>query len=177
MVKKKFYLFLSILLLTSIYLSLFELLIHTFQTSCSLTWIYLLKQHYISLIDSDIFTIYEKRHLLDVKRLLETTQKVWIISLAFSLVILYFFKKSIKIISTIGICINFILLLFSFNFLNSFNLFHSLFFQNSTWFFPKNSSLLQCFPIEYFQNFLMLFLLISSLIFLFLLWIQKVYNK
>jgi len=177
MVKKLFYFFLSILILISIYLSLFELLIHTFKTPCDATWTYLLKQQYISLIDSDMFTIYEKRHLLDVKRLLETTQRIWIVSITLSLIILYFFRKSIKIMTKIGISINLLLLLFSFNFLNNFKLLHTFLFQESTWSFSKSSSLIQCFPLEYFQSFLTLFLLLSSLIFIFLFWIKIENNK
>jgi integral membrane protein (TIGR01906 family) len=189
MVKKILYTLLAIILLIAIYLSIFELLLHTFHTPLNhtinnpslhnMTWIYLLKQHYISFIEIDDFNIYEKRHLLDVKRVLETTYLIWIslFSLALFIVILSFIKKFTKIllryVIITGVTTNMLLLLLSFNFLNSFNLFHRLFFSQNSWYFPKDSLLIKCFPLLYFQEFSLLFLILTFLTFAFL----KIYAK
>jgi len=80
----------SILIYIVISLSSFIFLLYTFHSpfgydivelkAHNLTWTYLLKQKYISFInDLDIFSIYEKRHLLDVKRLFSSIYEFWII--------------------------------------------------------------------------------------------------
>ena len=190
MVKKTIYFILAIILLTAIYLTLFELLLHNFHypfntpikdpITHSNTWIYLLKQQYISLIEVDAFNINEKRHLLDVKRVLETTHFLWIIFSSFTLLLLIisFIKKILKKVLNysiaIGAVINTLFIILSFNFLNSFNGFHKLFFAQNSWNFPKNSLLIDCFPLLYFQEFFALFLILSFLIFIILNFYAKI---
>ena len=190
MVKKIIYFILAITLLIAIYLTLFEILLYNFHypfnspikdpTTHTHTWIYLLKQHYISLIEVDAFNIHEKRHLLDVKRILETTHLLWIIVSSFTLLItlLLFIKKELKNILKqsiiIGTAINTLLIMLSFNFLNSFNTFHKLFFTKNSWSFPKNSLLIDCFPLLYFQEFFALFLILSFLILIILNFYAKI---
>ncbi len=77
-----------LLIFLTISLSSFELILNLFHSpfgqevvnpqAHNLTWLYLLKQKYITLIELDIFTIHEKRHLLDVKRLFEQIYSLWI---------------------------------------------------------------------------------------------------
>ena len=176
MVKKIFYIFLSLIVLTGIYLSLFELLLYNFHSPFNeaiinpsahdATWTYLLHQKYITFIELDIFNIHEKRHLLDVKRVFKTTHILWMLtaSLGF-LILVIFFRKVIKYITLFGLSLNSLLLLLSFNFLNSFELFHSLFFKQNSWIFMKNSLLIEWFPLVYFQEFFALFLGVSFFIF------------
>ena len=133
----------------------------------SLTWIYLLKQKYITLIDLDIFDINEKRHLLDVKRLFERIYSIWITLLIFTLSIIIFFyfkskdKLSIVISYTIilGVTTNILFIIISFNFLNSFTLLHQILFPNNSWIFQPNSILIKWFPISYFIEFFTIFII------------------
>lgn len=179
MVKILFYFSLAIVVLIAIYLSVFELLLHAFHTPLSTeikdpllqeqTWTYLIYQKYLAFIDLDAFNVHEKRHLLDVKRIFNETYILWIISTILSFLILsVFFKKIINILIYLGLISNSLLLFFSLNFINSFNFLHTLVFPNNSWIFAKESLLIQCFPLIYFQEFFILFLIFSSLLFLFI---------
>ena len=136
------------------------------------TWTYLLKQHYINLIEIDIFTIHEKRHLLDVKRVFETTYKLWFLFFILSTAILLVFIIKIKskiitllrYIYILGLTLNSLLILLMFNFLVNFNFFHTLIFSKNSWTFPKNSTIIEWFPLHYFQEFIMIFLILSFFI-------------
>jgi len=89
-----------LLIFLTISLSSFELILNLFHSpfgqevvnpqAHNLTWLYLLKQKYITLIELDIFTIHEKRHLLDVKRLFEQIYSLWYISIPISILIVIF---------------------------------------------------------------------------------------
>jgi len=193
MVKKLFYFLLAITLLIAIYLTIFEFLLSNFHspfnseikepTAHNATWIYLLKQHYITFIEIDLFNIHEKRHLLDVKRVLDRTYSIWITLLSLTLLILIisfiknWIKKLLQYVVVIGTTINIFLTLLSLNFLNSFNLFHSLFFAQNSWSFPNNSILIECFPLLYFQEFFLFFLILSFLIFILLNFYVKITNE
>jgi len=172
MVKKTFYITLSIIVLTGIYLSIFELLLYNFHSPINSkiieplahynTWMYLLHQKYISFIEVDLLNIHEKRHLLDVKRVFKTTYILWMLfsSLAFVILVI-FFRRVVKYIALFGLSLNTLFLLLSFNFLNCFELFHTLFFKQNSWIFMKNSLLIEWFPLVYFQDFFSFFLLLS----------------
>ena len=178
MVKIFFYFILALIVLISIYLSVFELLLHSFHTPLGselkepifqeATWTYLLHQKYITLIDLDHYTLHERRHLLDVKNILETTYRLWIYSIALSILILFTtFRTIIKYIIHIGVILNILFILLSFNFLKSFDFFHSLFFKSNSWIFSQDSILIEYFPLIYFQEFFILFFLLSfTLLFL-----------
>jgi len=176
MVKKTFYIFLSIIVLTGIYLTLFEILLYNFHSPIDAkiinpnaqytTWTYLLHQKYITFIELDLLNIHEKRHLLDVKRVFKATYITWMLSASLGfLILVIFFKKVIKYIALFGLTLNTLSLLLSFNFLNSFKLFHALFFKQNSWIFLKDSLLIEWFPLIYFQEFFSLFLLLSFSIF------------
>jgi hypothetical protein len=189
---KIFFFILATLILIGIYLSLFELLLYSFHSplnSCietpflhQKTWTYLLEQKYISFIGLDIFSIHEKRHLLDVKRVFEQTYNLWLLFMSLTtfivliLTIKFKFKSKfnvlLKYIYTLGFVLNTLLLLFMFSFLNSFKFIHTLFFSSNTWYFSQNSLLIKWFPLQYFQEFVTFFLLLSFLTFLLLFFIK-----
>ncbi|HHB94225.1 MAG TPA: DUF1461 domain-containing protein [Campylobacterales bacterium] len=169
------YTLLSIIILLAILLSSFELTLLLFHSpfgsdiiypkAHSLTWIYLLKQQYITLIDLDIFDINEKRHLLDVKRVFEQIYFIWkIISIvSLSIFILFYRKLSIIIRQTfiIGIIINILLIIISFNFLDSFSFLHQMIFPHNSWIFQPSSILIIWFPLSYFIEFFLIFILFN----------------
>jgi uncharacterized membrane protein len=146
----------------------------------SITWIYLLKQKYISFIDLDIFNIYEKRHLLDVKRLFEKIYSLWIIISAISLsLLLFFYLRSrekffliLRYSSIVGSITTLIYLLILFNFLENFTYLHQLIFPHYSWIFPPNSILIEWFPLSYFQEFAIIMVLIYLGLFFFIFYIH-----
>jgi len=182
MVKKLLYLLLTMVILTTIYITTFELILYSFHapffstikepTIHNATWTYLLKQQYISFIELDAFNIHEKRHLLDVKRVFEQTYTLWLALSSISLFIIfivkvkYQFKTLLTYLSRIGLFINILFTIISLNFLNRFIYFHTLFFPQGTWSFPKESLLIKWFPLLYFQEFFILFLILTSSLFL-----------
>jgi len=181
--KKLSYTFVSFVITIGIFLTLFEVSLYTFQEAIgiplkeanthAITWMYLLEQKYVTLIDLDVYTIHEERHLLDVKRLLNTTFTFWLISIgliAFGLII--FKAQSREIIKgsvKFGLIIIFLLVLASIDFTQSFHLFHSFFFNPQTWVFPDSSMLIKVFPLVYFQQFFIV-LLASSFVLFIVLW-------
>ncbi|HFU76486.1 MAG TPA: DUF1461 domain-containing protein [Arcobacter sp.] len=177
---KKFFYFIFIVIFTiTLFLTLFELLLHIFhkpitfpiedRITHSETWAYLLKQQYISFIDLDIYNISEKRHLLDVKRVLESTYNVWLILLGISFIGLTIFRKTYKVFiqqtAILGLIVSALLIVSSINFISVFEFMHSLFFNAKTWIFPKESMLIELFPLVYFQQFFFLFLIGSIILF------------
>lgn len=179
MLKMLLYLTLAIIILLSIYLSIFEFLLYSFHSpfnssikeplAHSSTWTYLLHQQYISFIEVDIFNIHEKRHLLDVKRVFEQTYSLWMFFTSLASLIFIFFlikiRKSIKKLLTytivLGVTINSLFILFSLNFVEHFKFSHTLFFTQNSWIFSENSLLIEWFPLSYFQEFFLLFLLLN----------------
>jgi uncharacterized membrane protein len=191
MVKKLLYWPVAILFLITIYLTVFTFLLHTFQspldsnikesTAHTATWIYLLQQHYIAFIEDDIFNIYEKRHLLDVKKIFKTIESIWLFSLLLSTImtmalmtlqqlkiVLYYFYK-------IGLITHLLLISLSLNFLNSFSYLHSFLFPKNSWTFPKDSILIEWFPLHYFQEFFILFLILTLLLFFLIFYMEKIF--
>jgi len=195
MVKKLFYFLLAITFLIALYLTIFELLLHSFHAPFNgtikdpivhdTTWSYLIEQEYITFIELDLFNIYEKRHLLDVKKVLENSYSLWLYFSSLSLLILTIViitsKNTLKIVSqymvNLGIISLLILLGSSFNFLNTFNLFHSFFFTQNSWMFPKESLLIETFPLRYFQEFFLLFLVLTFLVLIFLKFYAKISDE
>ncbi|CAA6818984.1 MAG: Unknown protein [uncultured Sulfurovum sp.] len=182
MVKFFIYVASSLIILLAIYLSVFEFLLYFFQTSFqgeiknplahSRTWTYLLKQEYVTFIELDVFNIHEKRHLLDVKRVFEKVYTLWIIFFSLSVLILTLFlfqmkeqlKKLLQHIAILGMIFNTFLIVFFLNFLNAFKLLHTFIFADNTWTFPKNSLLIEWFPLLYFKEFFLLFLFFTFII-------------
>ena len=171
MVKKTLLFLVTIVVAITIQLTLFELLLHIFHTTINSTanqeiissvWNYLLKQRYITFIDLDIFTIHEKRHLLDVKRVLENSYNIWLWLFTTTIFLLFILKEKrgevLNRSRVVTIIIAVSLILISLNFLDSFNSFHTLFFKNQSWIFDPNSTLIEIFPIEYFQQFFIIFI-------------------
>jgi len=173
------YFFLALFLLITLTISSFELTLHLFHSpfnstiiepkAHSLTWIYLLKQKYISLIDLDIFNINEKRHLLDVKRFFDKIYYIWSILFTLSIFIsisLYFKSKEklalvIRYSTILGVVLNIIFILISFNFLEIFTLLHKILFLHNSWVFQPNSILIEWFPLEYFIEFFAIFIVLN----------------
>jgi len=159
----------ALLIVITVFLTIFEITLYLFHSAFNQNilslkthnsiWDYLLYQEYISFIDLDIFTINEKRHLLDVKRLLEKINQIWLTLLFFSfagVIIISFKKLWFSIISKIylwSLILLIFLIMLSLNFLTNFNFLHSLFFIDNSWVFSQNSILIKLFPIIYFQQF------------------------
>ncbi len=176
------YFFLGLLFTITIFLSLFETTLHLFHSPInsniveskahSLTWIYLIKQKYISLIDLDIFTINEKRHLLDIKRVFNKIYYIWERLLLLSTIIsiyLYFKSKEkltlvIKYTTILGVVLNIIFILISFNFLEVFTILHKIIFTHNSWIFKPNSILIEWFPLLYFIEFFTIIIILNFLI-------------
>jgi uncharacterized membrane protein len=166
------YILCAILFSLALLLSSFELTLFLFHSPInsdiiepkahSLTWIYLLKQKYITFIDLDIFTLHEKRHLLDVKRLFEKIYSIWIILSTLSIlsiISLYLkAKKSFFLVFRysffIGLIVTLLSIFIATDFLDSFKLLHQLLFPQHSWVFPNGSILIEWFPLSYFQEFL-----------------------
>jgi hypothetical protein len=133
----------------------------------TITWTYLLKQQYLNFIDLDIYNIHEKRHLLDVKRVLETLYHLWLLLLITTTIGMIIFrndyKKITKQVANLGLFLILFLVFMSIDFINNFDFLHSLLFNAKTWVFSNDSILIELFPLIYFQQFFF-FLLTGSLI-------------
>lgn len=185
MVKKVFYFALAMMVLLTIYLSIFETLLHTFQSSFgndmsqnenhNAIWVYLLQQQYESFIELEQLSIHEKRHLLDVKRILEDVYTVWTVLVPLGTVLLVlFFNKIVAYVFYVGLALNLsVILLFGYNFISSFDRFHAFFFVTNSWRFPQDSILIEVFPLNYFQEFLILFIVMSTMVFALLYFLKK----
>ena len=175
---KALYISVAILLSFTLLLSSFEITLFLFHSPInseiiepkahSMTWIYLLKQKYMAFIDLDIFTLYEKRHLLDVKRLFDKIYYIWVIvsilTISFILFIYFIDKKRFFLILRYNLFIVFLTILLSIliliNFLDSFSFLHQLIFLGHSWVFPDNSILIEWFPLSYFQEFMVIIIFI-----------------
>ena len=111
------------------------------------------------------FTQREVTHMADVKKVIKNMNSLLFFCVVISTISLIyastrlnikdfkkFISKYLKIGSTITIIIILILFFSALNFDFTFNLFHSLLFQQGTWLFPENSMLIQLFPITFFQQ-------------------------
>lgn len=126
-------------------------------------WAYLLVDPALYLPNTSELSIEERRHLLDVKRVLNPVHWVWWLSSAMGLLacIIIGFGRGWQAVKPIirssawwvlGITVLAGLLALM-DFSGSFHQLHSLFFKADTWIFPKNSTIIQLFPFVYFQTF------------------------
>jgi uncharacterized membrane protein len=170
------YILSAILLSLALLLSSFEITLFLFHSPINsdiiepkahtITWRYLLEQKYMAFIDLDSFTLYEKRHLLDVKRLFDKLFSIWILlsSVVLSTIIFFYFidRRGFSLIFRYNFFIGLSLILFfafiMSNFLDNFSFFHQLIFSENSWIFPDNSLLIEWFPIIYFQEFIVIML-------------------
>lgn len=186
MMKKISTFLLSIFFIIIVILGAFEWTLSYYHTSYGTTpnepqahqfmWLYLLKQQYHTLIDLDILTIHEKRHLLDVKRALEAFHLYWLLSLTLLLfiftVLMIKFRTIIHTIMTYSLytltfcAISSLFILF--DFLDTFKLFHELLFISNSWIFPEQSYLIQWFPLIYFKQFFVIVFLKTLFMIIFL---------
>ena len=185
--KKVFYFIFIAIFSITLFLTVFELVLYNFQepiaspirdlTTHTATWMYLIKQQYTAFIDLDIYNIYEKRHLLDVKRVLDSTYKLWLVLLSLSIISLVLFRKKYKIflkqVAIFGLALSILLIVSSINFMSSFQFFHGLFFNAKTWIFPSNSTLIELFPLIYFQQFFFIVLVGSMVLFISLFFLNN----
>jgi integral membrane protein (TIGR01906 family) len=146
------------------------------------TWHYLLEEPYEHLINSKTYSIEERRHLLDVKRLINDFKQGVLVTLGIFLVfvvLLLVVKKQVSKddiiqINTISIIAALGFGLFGIVFFNHFfNQLHTLFFHNGSWIFSEMSLLIKLFPYRYFQEFFVIVLLIIGSFSLFFRWITK----
>ena len=169
---KFFSIFLALWLSFALLLGAFELTLYLFHSPFgstiiepevhAKTWEYLLRQEYIAFIDLDIFTIHEKRHLLDVKRLFESIYSIWVISLVSTLFVVAFLyfraREMVELVRRYIFWIGAVVIIGSFlvvaiGFLDSFGWLHQLLFPANSWYFAEGSILIVWFPIVYFQEF------------------------
>ena len=145
------------------------------------TWNYLLEEPYAHLINSKAYSIEERRHLLDVKRLINDFKQGLLIALSIFLVFVLLLvvkklasKDDIIRINTISIIVALGFGLLGMVFFNHFfNQLHALFFHSGSWIFSKESLLITLFPYRYFQEFFVIVLLIAGSLSLFFRWITK----
>lgn len=143
-----------------------------------------------NLLDTEFFNLEEKKHLLDVKGVLQNVFSLFnflvIISVLLLAILVCFrdYKKTALILvlgGALTLVISSILIVsFGFNFDASFALFHKLLFKEGTWLFPSSGNLVNMYPGGFFyditkdlfinttlQAFALVFMGISVLIFLF----------
>jgi hypothetical protein len=131
---------------------------------------YLLDQHYYGLFNVNYLSVYEKRHLLDVKILFSFNDKVLVFSCISNICIFItaIFYLNINNLLTKMVYLGFsstLLLLCLFlwgDFIYLFNSLHKLFFTNNTWIFYSESRLTQIFPLDYFYKFSVIYITILS---------------
>jgi len=130
---------------------------------------------------SDFFSEQDKLHMVDVKWLLNGIKYMFILSLVLVLLSFYYHKRNIasllcysSILSFIFILIFAILSLF---FENSFIVFHKLFFNNDLWLMnPAVDKLVLLYPDNFFFT-IFVFIIVTTLIFSFILFVISVYFK
>jgi len=145
------------------------------------TWNYLLENPYEHLINTKAYSIEERRHLLDVKRLINDFKQGLLITFGIFLVLVLLLivkkqvsKNDIVEINTISIVAVLGVSLLGIAFFNHFfNQLHTLFFHEGSWVFLETSLLIQLFPYRYFQEFFMIVLLITGGLSLFFRWLIK----
>jgi uncharacterized membrane protein len=118
-------------------------------------------------IKTEGFTLLEKRHLLDVKRLLIDLQKIFILGMILSSTLFIFFRNKLKRLThhTLFILFIFSSILLIFTLIDFFYFFkglHPYFFTEGSWLFEKDSQLIILFPIVYFQQFIFIYMFILS---------------
>lgn len=148
-------------------------------------WRYLLVDSTIQLPNTAMFDMQGRRHLLDIKRLITTQQTGFYIIAAASFLgaVLYVPLRSTlpRLLTLLGLggivllCI--IALAGLFGFLELFTAFHQVLFTGNSWIFPADSKLIRLFPLEYFQQFLFLWVLLCLLGFGLLIGLGRVLSR
>lgn len=96
------------------------------------------------------FTEEEKQHMQDVKILVLTAKILFVLSCT-TIIFLRPTLKELKIALIISLIILTTILIFTItNFQTTFTSFHKMFFQDGTWTFPSQSTLLQIYPKQFF---------------------------
>jgi len=119
-----------------------------------------------NLLDDDFFDFEEKRHLLDVKNIVQKTPSllVWMVGIVIFLLILFYltdFKRLTEYIplilifsGAVTLIFGLILLLFvRLNFDLPFAFLHKMLFEEGTWLFSGDSNLIGMYPIGFFYDF------------------------
>ena len=160
----------------AIMLGWLQVLIHTFhpqlaphlQPLSTALWDYLLPDPTEALPNFIWLDMRARRHMLDVKHALSTVQHltywslgIWLALLGVQYRLRQQWQRALKASVVVGVVIlasaaGAALL----DFRASFSALHHLFFTNQSWVFPRTNTLIQLYPLTYFQQF---FLLWSSL--------------
>jgi len=143
---------------------------------------YLLTQHSIDFLQINELNIYERRHLFDVKLLFRSLSHLFLYITSYNAVFFIIakqYEKRITIkwrwVSYLGLLPLIIIssLILAFGFSPIFNDLHSFFFPPNSWIFPKDSTLIQLFPLNYFLQFALIYLLLLLTTFLLCFWWGK----
>jgi integral membrane protein (TIGR01906 family) len=173
--------------LLAVWLFVFQILLHGYRPSeaytVSMIYEYLLIEPYTYLPNMSFVDIKERRHLLDVKRLLIVAEWGSMLSLVVFLLLSFassLFKSAANffmLLSRMGkYCFwfnTFVAIAILIFFEKYFLLFHEVFFKQGTWIFRESGTLVNLFPLDFFQRFVFLFLFFSGLVFL-LIWFGTV---
>ena len=146
-------------------------------------WRYLLADNIQILINHTQLDVNEERHLLDVKRLMWRLFTVTMLAVLIFLVGTYLirtqWRKTCRGISLFGFLAVILGLLFAFlsGFRSGFIRFHELLFAADTWWFEPKSGLIQAFPLSYFQQFALFYVLLVGTVFALLYLISCIPRK
>lgn len=129
---------------------------------------YLLISNESGFIQMERFTLFEKRHLLDVKRLIDLLHRIFIISTLLSAIMVIFSHHLFTLLlrRTLWLLLIFnitLLLLVISHFPYLFESLHPYFFIKNSWLFSKESQLILLFPLSYFQHFAVIYISIFSI--------------
>ena len=126
-------------------------------------WHYLLVDDTTYLPNTNELSMYERRHLLDVKHVLLNVYALWCVSVAcgvLSLLAIAFvdgwrrIKDVMHTTALLGLVLTLLAgVLAAFDFYGHFHQLHGLFFKANTWVFAETSTIIQLFPLAYFQTF------------------------
>lgn len=177
MIRKRYQIIAALLFSSAVLTTFFLALIYLYQQPTSsklspdthiksyIVWDYLLHSPTNNLLTLDALSVAEKRHLLDVKRLLSHLHtaciSLWLASVvAFLFLKKVMFKQTLRYTAIITLMLLGLssLLAFIYGFKASFILFHQLLFPAGTWWFSTDSLLIHIFPLVYFQEFIMLYI-------------------
>jgi hypothetical protein len=143
---------------------------------------YLLIQDSISFLQINELNIYERRHLFDVKLFFQSLNYLFLYITLYSVSVFLITKQYLKKITINLLWVSYLGLLplaimssliLIFGFLPTFNHLHSFFFPPNSWIFPKDSTLIQLFPLDYFFQFALIYLLLLLSIFSLCFWLGK----
>ncbi|WP_287604706.1 DUF1461 domain-containing protein [Thiothrix sp.] len=121
-------------------------------------WHYFLVEPMPVLPNTDLLDMRSRRHLLDVKIILNNLWGTLLISILVSLFLLVRFRHELKKLTKHVFYVNilifsgFVILVFL-DFRSAFVEVHYLLFPVNSWFFAQDSLLIQLFPLGYFQQF------------------------